>query len=135
MALLIPMNGMDARSGKALSGNAHLAQSIGDILSTPLGTRTMRRDYGSMLFDLIDQPINAAVRMLIHAATAIAIRRWEPRLKLTRVQLSAGNADGTLTMQIEGARTDLPAANAHVTLSIPIRRGGASPSIFGSTST
>lgn len=123
---------MDARTGQPLSGNAHLAQSIGDILSTPLGSRVMRRDYGSLLFDLIDQPINAAVRMLMHAATAIALRRWEPRLRLTRVRLSAGPnsvnaAEGLLLIEIEGERTDLPPANSRVTLSIPIRRGGATP--------
>ena len=121
------MNGMNKIDGTAFGGNAHLAQSIGDILTTPLGSRVMRRDYGSLLFDLIDQPINAAVRMLLHAATAIALRRWEPRIKLTRVSLSSGDANGSLTIIIEGDRADLPPAGARVSLSIPIRRGGATP--------
>lgn len=124
------MNGMNKIDGTALGGNAHLAQSIGDILTTPLGSRVMRRDYGSLLFDLIDQPINAAVRMLLHAATAIALRRWEPRIKLTRVSLSSGDANGSLTIIIEGDRTDLPPASARVSLSIPIRRGGATPLVI-----
>src|SRR5689334_3853401 len=68
------MIGMDAATGKALDGNAHLAQSIGDILFTPLGSLIMRRDYGSMLFDLIDQPFNGATRLLIYASTALALR-------------------------------------------------------------
>ncbi|MDT8758247.1 GPW/gp25 family protein [Sphingomonas psychrotolerans] len=118
---------MNASAGTAIADNAHLAQSIGDILGTPIGTRVMRRDYGSMLFDLIDQPINAAIRMLIHAATVIAIRRWEPRLLVTRVALFQGAADGSLAITIEGQRTDLPRANERVSLSIPIRRGGAAP--------
>lgn len=118
------MIGMDNSSGRTLSGTAHLAQSIADILSTPLGSRVMRRDYGSLLFELIDRPINGAVRMLIHAATAIAIRKWEPRLKLTRVALSNGGADGSLTITIEGRRLDLPAPSARVSLTIPIRRAG-----------
>lgn len=121
------MLGMNATTGAAIADNAHLAQSIGDILSTPLGTRVMRRDYGSMLFNLIDQPINAAIRMLIHAATAIAIKRWEPRILVTRVALSGAAADGTLAITIEGQRTDLPSPNASVSLSIPIRVGGAAP--------
>lgn len=116
---------MDKSNGKALAGDAHLAQSIGDILTTPLGTRVMRRDYGSLLFDLLDQPINGALRMLLNAATAIAIRRWEPRLELTRVQMEGEPQAGRLTLRIEGRRTDLPAANAQRTLSIPILRDTA----------
>lgn len=116
------MIGMSATTGRPLDGNAHLAQSIHDILSTPLGSRVMRRDYGSLLFDLIDRPANAALRMLLHAATAIALARWEPRLKLTRVQLSGDPAAGKLLMSIEGNRTDLPQANSQISLSIPIRR-------------
>jgi len=111
---------MDARTGKAIDGEAHLAQSIGDILGTPLGSRVMLRDYGSLLFDLIDQPLNAATAMLIRAATAVAIRRWEPRIKVSRVALSGSPAAGSLAITITGTRTDVPAATARTTLSIPL---------------
>lgn len=114
------MIGMARLTGKPLSGDAHLAQSIADILSTPLGSRVMRRDYGSLLFELIDRPINGAVRMLIHAATALALRRWEPRLQLDRVTLQGEPASGRLTIRIEGRRADMPAANELTTLTIPI---------------
>lgn len=114
------MIGMNRTTGKAIDGDAHLAQSIGDILTTPLGSRVMRRDYGSLLFELIDRPLNASVRMLLHAATAIALRRWEPRLQLTRVRLAGEPSAGVLTITIEGRRTDLPAPNQLVTLTIPI---------------
>ncbi|KNH02624.1 Phage baseplate assembly protein [Qipengyuania citrea LAMA 915] len=114
------MIGMARLTGKPLSDDAHLAQSIADILTTPLGSRVARRDYGSLLFELIDRPINGAIRMLIHAATALALRRWEPRLQLTRVTLEGEPASGRLTLRIEGRRTDLPAANELTTLTIPI---------------
>lgn len=55
------MNGMDATTGKPLSGDAHLAQSVADILTTPIGSRVMRRSYGSLIPSLIDAPINAAI--------------------------------------------------------------------------
>lgn len=114
------MNGMDSRNGKPLAGDDHLIRSIGDILSTPLGSRAMRRDYGSALFELIDRPLNSAVRMLLHAATAIALRRWEPRLQLTRVTLSGTPQEGSLTIRIEGRRTDVPPLNSLRTFFIPI---------------
>lgn len=119
------MLGMDKNTGKAISGDAHLVQSIADILSTPIGSRVMRRDYGSLLFEIIDRPINGAIRMLLHAATAIALARWEPRLQLTRVSLDGEPQDGRLTIRIEGIRTDLPGANRLDTLTIPIDLGRA----------
>lgn len=114
------MIGTDANSGGLLGGDAHLAQSLADILSTPLGSRVMRRDYGSLLFELLDRPINGGLRLLLHAATALAIRRWEPRIKLTKVALDGEPQAGQLTMRIEGSRTDLPAPNNQVSLTIPI---------------
>lgn len=83
------MRGTDAKTGKALSGVDHLRQSIRDILTTPLGSRVMRRDYGSRLFDLVDNPLNDATRIEIFAATAEALGVWEPRLQITRVQVAS----------------------------------------------
>lgn len=116
------MNGMSAITGKALSGVEHIRQSIGDILSTPIESRVMRRDYGSMLFRLIDQPANAATMMLLRAATADAIRRWEPRVRLTRVTFSGDFAAGAPIIAIEGVRTDLLPQAPPLSLSIPLRR-------------
>jgi phage baseplate assembly protein W len=81
------MRGTDSTTGKPLSGLAHLRQSIKDILTTPLGSRVMRRDYGSRLFDLVDNPMNDATIVEIFAATAEALLRWEPRLQVQRVQV------------------------------------------------
>ncbi|MGD7246543.1 GPW/gp25 family protein, partial [Ralstonia pseudosolanacearum] len=52
------MTGMNSSTGRAIADRPHLAQSIGDILTTPIGSRVMRRDYGSEVPDLIDQPLN-----------------------------------------------------------------------------
>jgi len=115
------MIGMDASTGKPLSGDAHLAQSIGDILSTPIGTRVMRRDYGSALFELLDAPMNALTRLRLFAATAVALARWEPRLKLTRVSVADPAVPGRFALTIEGQRTDDPSPNSLTRLTIPLR--------------
>jgi phage baseplate assembly protein W len=52
------MIGMSAATGKALGDLSYLRQSIRDILTTPKGSRVMRRGYGSDLFELIDAPMN-----------------------------------------------------------------------------
>jgi hypothetical protein len=121
------MNGMNAGTGAAIGGDAHLAQSVGDILTTPIGSRVMRRDYGSLLFELIDGPFNAAHRLRMYAATAVALRRWEPRIRLTRVAVDRGAAPGELAVAIEGERTDRPGPNSLTRLIMPLRLQGAGP--------
>lgn len=95
------MRGLSATTGAAVSGLDHLAQSVRDILTTPIGTRVMRRDYGSRLPSLIDHPINEATVMDVRVATVEALRRWEPRLKLSRVDVDAGAA-GALSIAVIG---------------------------------
>ncbi|MET5013361.1 baseplate assembly protein, partial [Burkholderia pseudomallei] len=46
-----------------MSGHDHLAQSIGRIVSTPLGTCIQRVSFGSELPDHIDAPANGATRI------------------------------------------------------------------------
>lgn len=116
------MIGMNASTGKQIDGTAHLTQSVGRILTTPLASRPMRREFGSELFNLIDRPANAANVMLMRAATAVALRRWEPRLAVGKIGVSGKFADGTFTISIAGRRTDVPAPRASVSLSIPISR-------------
>lgn len=120
------MIGMDATTGKALSGKAYREQHVGRVLTTPTGTCTMRRDFGSDIFELIDQPINGATATLLRAASAVALRRWCTWLKLSRVTLSGSPADGTLTIGIDGTDTEQPAASSRLSLTIPIRRTGTS---------
>lgn len=78
---------MDSSTGKGLAGLDHLRQSVRDILSTPIGSRVMRRDYGSRLFELVDAPVNKSTLVEIYAATATALRKWEPRLKVETVRV------------------------------------------------
>ncbi len=70
------VTGMNATTGRTISGKSHLRQSIADILTTPIGSRVMRRNYGSYLFDLIDQAENDAGRLRLMTATADALIRW-----------------------------------------------------------
>jgi phage baseplate assembly protein W len=77
--------GLNPETGLSIDGLDHLRQSIRDILLTPLKARVMRRAYGSALFDLIDTNITPLAQAQIYAATVEALRKWEPRLKVTRV--------------------------------------------------
>lgn len=94
--------GIDAATGKHLSGIAHLQQSIRDILTTPIGTRIMRRDYGSDLFSLVDNPMNELTRVELFAAVAEALDKWEPRFRLGRVFVESVSDSGRIVIALEG---------------------------------
>lgn len=95
------MDGMNAADGKRLGGIDHLRQSLRDILTTPIGTRVMRRDYGSRLYELVDAPLNRDTIAQLYAATAEAIRRWEPRFKLSSVRIASSEV-GSVELDLTG---------------------------------
>ena len=92
---------MDRRTGQPLSGIDHLRQSIEDILTTPLGSRRMRPDYGSQLRRYIDLPVNEGWKSAVQAEVARALGRWEPRLALERVKVVAV-LDGQVSLALNG---------------------------------
>ncbi|MXN77209.1 baseplate assembly protein [Burkholderia sp. 4701] len=119
------MKGMNASTGRSISGLGHFYQSIGKIVTTPLASCVMRRTFGSELPDLIDAPGNGAVRTRLYAAIATALMRWEPRLTLTRVVLSSDDADaasGTVYLDIEGWTSESGTA---VSTRVPVAQGSA----------
>ena len=66
-------SGMNNTSGKAITDIDHLRQSVRDILLTPQGSRIARREYGSLLSALIDQPQNPALRLQVMSAVYVAL--------------------------------------------------------------
>ncbi|EKT4457374.1 GPW/gp25 family protein [Pseudomonas putida] len=95
------MIGVDRRTGQPLSGVAHLKQSIEDILTTPVGSRRMRPEYGSHLRRYVDLPVNEGWKSAVQAEVARALGRWEPRLKLERVRVVAV-VGGQITLSLSG---------------------------------
>jgi len=95
------MYGINATTGREIGGIKHLRQSIRDILTTPLGSRVMRRDYGSRLFDLIDAPYSSATKLAIIAATVEALMTWEPRIDVEEVLLRSYEP-GTIIIDLTG---------------------------------
>ncbi|KQO07863.1 oxidoreductase [Sphingomonas sp. Leaf242] len=119
------MNGMDGNTGAMLAGADHIRQSIADILGTPLGTRIGRREYGSELPELFDQPMNELGRIRIFAATALAIMRQERRVRVSRIGLGSGAEPGSFALRIVSRRVDVAAPIATLDLTIPVRAASA----------
>lgn len=95
------MIGLDRRTGESISGLDHLRQSIEDILTTPLGSRRMRPEYGSKLRRYVDMPVNEGWKSAVQAEVARALGRWEPRLRLERVVVTSV-LDGQIGMTLAG---------------------------------
>lgn len=95
------MNGTNASTGKWLNGLDHLRQSITKILTTPLGSRVMRRDFGSNLPNLVDAPMNAKTVTQLYAATAEALQKWEPRILVSQVVATSAKA-GQIEISLTG---------------------------------
>ena len=113
---------MNRETGAALDLVEHITQSITDILTTRLGTRVMRREYGSLLPELVDQPFNDFTRLQAYAATVMALMRWEQRISLSRVRLVGANLQGQSTLDLEGTLVD---TNQPLNLSVPLQLGGS----------
>ncbi|MBU4680485.1 GPW/gp25 family protein [Cedecea davisae] len=97
--------GMSQGNGKAITDTDHLRQSVRDILLTPQGSRIARREYGSLLSALIDQPQNPALRLQVMSAVYVALSRWEPRLTLDTITISS-NFDGSMVVELTGQRSN-----------------------------
>lgn len=88
--------------GSLKTGFDHVRQSIEVILNTPIGSRVMRRDFGSELMALIDRPMNDRVILAIYSACATAIARWEPRFAITGISIDDLTAQGVVALKISG---------------------------------
>lgn len=117
--------GINKVDGSNLSDLEHIKQSVSDILTTPVGTRVMRREYGSLVPELIDQPTNGYTRMLIQAACVLAITRWEPRLSLTRLTFNVGTGEdiGKSIVDFEADRVDGGRDSSPVSAIVALGRG------------
>ncbi|MEI9701502.1 MULTISPECIES: GPW/gp25 family protein [Enterobacter cloacae complex] len=97
--------GMSQNNGQAITDTDHLRQSVRDILLTPQGSRIARREYGSLLSVLIDQPQNPALRLQIMSAVYMALSRWEPRLTLDSITINS-RFDGSMVVDLTGQRNN-----------------------------
>jgi phage baseplate assembly protein W len=99
------MLGINRGSGEKISSlDEHIRQSIADILTTPISSRVIRREYGSLLPELIDQPLNEKNILRLYAATAAAVMRWEPRFKISKILLTRQN--GQVIVELKGSVGD-----------------------------
>lgn len=96
------MVGIHRSTGETLDGWAHVEQSIIDIFTTLIGTRVIRRDYGSNIPDLIDRPQNRDLILEVALEGGEALDKWEPRFRLRGLGIEQAGGDGRVAIDLVG---------------------------------
>lgn len=94
------MAGMDRNTGRWISGWDHTSQSLDDIVTTPLGSRVLRRMYGAEDDALVDKPATPKGLAPAVMAVAVPVHRWEPRVRLRNVAIASASVLGKLTLRM-----------------------------------
>ena len=97
-----PSVGLNAATGGVLQGWAHVVQSLQDIFTTRFGSRIMREWYGSFVPSLLGRNITPNEVTPWFAAVTSAIEQWEPRYRVTRIQVVEVTRTGALHFFLEG---------------------------------
>ncbi|WP_151957392.1 GPW/gp25 family protein [Acinetobacter guillouiae] len=90
---------MSRYDASTLTEQQHIEQSLEDIATTPIGSRTHRREYGTSLADLIDHPLNEVLVLKCYSTLYSAFTRWEDRIEINQIQ-AVEIGKGNLMMDI-----------------------------------
>ena len=94
--------GINARTGKILTGPAHLAQSLSKIWQTRLDTRVMRLSFGADLRSALSEDLTPSIALLIYNEMVASAARWEPEYLITQLQLVTLQGMGKLGIRHGG---------------------------------
>lgn len=79
------MTGVDRRTGLAIDNLKSALQSVETILTTRIGERVMRREFGAGILELLGRLMTPALFAAFQTLIATAIDLWEPRFRVRRV--------------------------------------------------
>lgn len=94
--------GIDGRTGKVLTGAAHLAQSLETIWMTRLDQLVMNLDFGSDLRAHLAEDLTPALALEIYNDLVVAAHKFEPEYRVDELQLVKLTEFGTLGLRHGG---------------------------------
>jgi hypothetical protein len=83
------MSGIDRRTGKLLGEWSHVLQSLEVIMTTRIGSRLMRRRFGSEVPGILGQNMTPSTMLRFMTAYVVAVELWEPRFRVRRFSYPA----------------------------------------------
>jgi phage baseplate assembly protein W len=81
-----------------ISNDERIRQSISLILATAKGERIMQPAFGCGIHDLVFQPNTPAVRGLVRTDVIDALNRYEPRIDVVEVEVTAPEDQGNIVL-------------------------------------
>lgn len=77
-----------------------IKQSLHILLSTTLGERVMRSDFGANLQQQVFEPMDAAFQAYVQSIISDAITNYEPRINLDSVDVFVENEEGRIELTV-----------------------------------
>ncbi len=97
-----PSVGLNAATGGTITGWDHVVQSLQDIFYTRFGSRIMREWYGSFVPNILGRLITPQEVTPFFVAVTSAIEQWEPRYRITQIQVVKVTREGALHFFLTG---------------------------------
>lgn len=93
--------GTNIQGSLQLSGDTNnLEESIHIILGTKLGERVYRPNFGSKLSELVFEPMNIQVLLMIRLYVQEALETWEPRITIMDIVTEPDPISGYVNINI-----------------------------------
>ncbi|MFE3829654.1 GPW/gp25 family protein [Streptomyces sp. NPDC059092] len=83
-----------------VSGEREVEEAIRLVLATAPGERPMRPEFGCAIHDMVFAPVNEATAGRIQHEVYSSLDRWEPRIEVEDVTVSAGEDEGVLFIDV-----------------------------------
>jgi phage baseplate assembly protein W len=93
---------VNAKGGLSYSeGPERIQDAIWIVLSTSLGERLMRPDFGAGVHEYVFQSNSDVMRTRLQSAVNEALLKWEPRIELTNVNVQEGDQPSQVLVSID----------------------------------
>ncbi|NJP68660.1 GPW/gp25 family protein [Streptomyces spiramenti] len=83
-----------------VSGEREIEEAIQLVLATAPGERPMRPEFGCAIHDLVFAPVNEQTAGRIQHEVYLSLDRWEPRIKVQEVTVTAGEGANVLHIDV-----------------------------------
>jgi uncharacterized protein len=83
-----------------VSGEREVEEAMRLVLATAPGERPMRPEFGCAIHDMVFAPVNEATAGRIQHEVRVSLDRWEPRIEVTDVEVTAADEPGVLYIDV-----------------------------------